>query len=142
MDMTLDASGGLRVPNPHDAEIVGLALHDDNGQRELRITLRPEKPANRRFALVLAGLERLRCMDFREGNIVLSVDIVRNRRPYAEALHILLDSAVKPSPASIDRFAREVAVGRLTLVQISPSYGCELVALCREVRAEEGTPAR
>lgn len=137
MNLALDANGGLRAPDPHDAYLEGLTLSDGAGQRILRIAFRPEKPANRRFALVLGGLEHLRCTEFREGNIVLSVEIVRHRKPDPAALHALFDTGAKAPTPWIDRFARDVAVGKLTFVRISPSYGCELIALCKEVRAEE-----
>jgi hypothetical protein len=140
--MTLDANGALRSPNPQEAYLEGLALSDGTGQRMLRVAFRPERPVNRRFALVLEGLEHLRCMDFREGNIVLSVEIVRHRKPDAAALHALFDTGAKASTPWIDRFARDVAVGKLTFVRISPSYGCELIALCKEVYTEEERGAR
>jgi hypothetical protein len=93
------------------------------------------------ISMQLAGLEAFVCNDFRQGNIILSVQIISAFAPSEDAVTLLF---VPPHPSAAkefhDRYSQflkkqieMVTRGALTFVTIDPSYGCNVSALCQEV---------
>ena len=130
MIVAIDPQGELRHPNLHDGAVEGIELETGQG---LRIALRGI--AGRAYRLRMKGLRRLLCNEFREGNIILSLSIERRMRPDLRWLRHLL-GRTKDEDRLVAEAARAVAEGRLTLVTIVPSYGCELAALCESAEIE------
>lgn len=93
----------------------------------------------------LAGVQYLKADDFREGNIISSLQVVTGKEPPRASLEMLVLGPHQDAPqeyhdkhrAFIDALVERVMAGRLSLVSITPSYGCEVIALCETVSASE-----
>jgi hypothetical protein len=90
-----------------------------------------------RYLLVGRGLERLRVLNFLEGNIVLDIEVLEANQMtefYLERLYNL-------SPVNVDGQMTkllEMVKGRnLRMVVISSSYGAECLALVEDWSIEE-----
>ena len=111
----------------HDAKIVSLDLSTPKCA-----VIGFIEPTGTPLKLVLQELDRLRACDFRQGNIVLDVVITTRCAPRLETLRRLFDlKEGEPTPEYLQSKASKVESGDLTLVHIEPSYGCELMALCK-----------
>jgi hypothetical protein len=64
MDFELTSHGYLRRPNLHDGYVFGLNLVD----KGLRVAV--SDADGRNYILELAGLQRLRCNEFAQGNLI------------------------------------------------------------------------
>lgn len=139
MDLELTSHGYLRSPNLHDGHVVGLQLVGKNA----RVTV--TDTSDQRFVLELVGLRNLRCNEFAQGNIIHHVIITTRAKPPSASLRKLLD---KPHPsvgelprgqyeAWVARCEQSVIDGDLVFVELQPSYGCEILALCENVKVEE-----
>jgi len=93
------------------------------------------------YELLLEGLEALHVEDFREGNIISLVEIVTGHPPHADTDFDRL--FVPPHPSAAEQYhdahalvlKRQIARienGETSLVLIVPSYGADLLAVCRE----------
>jgi hypothetical protein len=84
--------------------------------------------------LTLSGVKRLVLNDFREGNIILNAEVL----PLGEADPATLARLLSGEPG--DDVVRRLLRGELwpgvRLFRISPSYGCEALALVASVRVE------
>ncbi len=138
MTYNVDENGILLKPGFHDGYLVGLTLEGDT----LDIRLRNSR--DEVFRMHLSGLNRLVSHDFREGNIINTVWVLRRVRPDARFVRALFGD-LHPSVSSpyrerheqaVEACARDVAEGKSTLVVVEPSYGCELHALCEGVQIE------
>jgi hypothetical protein len=122
----------MSIPKFHDGALTSVAL---GPAKTLEIGV--ATVAGKRHKLVLSGLEKLRCDDFRQGNIVLDVTVYCGEDPDESALRDLFELEVSESPDYFLQEARKIRDGESTLLVIAPSYGCELLALCAKVRVEE-----
>lgn len=113
----------------HDAHLLSLELKPDHG---CVITFIEE--GGRMSQLVLQGIERLKALDFREGNIVLDLDIIRGKTPNSSILRILFDLSPDDNPDYFRLRMAMIEAGRLSLVHVIPSYGCEVIALCKNAK--------
>ena len=136
MTFSIDDHGYLRSPYLHDGFVDGILLA---GESAVTVLLRDVK--DRTFSMQLIGVEHLACDDFRQGNIILHVQIVSGIAPNDDTLRSLLGP---PHPKAAQEFhdrheqflqkkIEKIKAGSLTLVSIDPSYGCYLRALCRDV---------
>jgi hypothetical protein len=97
------------------------------------------------FDFVLDGLESLQIEDFRQGNIISVVEVVAGRTPY---VHTNLDKLFPPPHPSaaaqyhethaafIEQQITRIEGGEVCLVIIVPSYGAELMAICRATNCQ------
>ena len=125
-------------PSFHDGYMTGVAVGEDNATRSL-------KRANGEvWQIRLPAIQALKMDDFRQGNIILSLetfsstpsDIALIERLY-EAPHP--SAAPKYHDAHIQLISRKMAMiesGETTLLVLTPSYGADLVALCGAVSCE------
>lgn len=136
MSFVVDQNGLLTEPNLHDGFVDGIQLI---GKNSAVVALR--NVHGQTFSIQLMGLEALVCDEFRQGNIILDVQITSGKPPSKDALSSLY---VAPHPSAAaeyhDKHARfiqaqtdRITQGDLVLVLIEPSYGCQLIALCREL---------
>ncbi len=124
-------------PNFHDGYLTGIQLLD----REVRLSL--TRYNDERWLVTLAGVEALHIDDFREGNIVSSLDVIQNERPETELLERLFLSPHLEAPqsykddhmAAIEARVARVLAAEAAVVSISPVYGADLVAFVTGVRA-------
>jgi hypothetical protein len=108
-------------------------------------TLSISRSDGARWQIELAGVRYLKADEFREGNIIFEVEITVGCAPSREVLETLVSrphEAAAPEyqdkyRAHIDALIEDVGTGRLTLVSLSSSYGCELIALCERASGTE-----
>ncbi len=124
------------IPNFHDGYVTGLKVREGGAT----IYLRQVDGAD--FDLILEDLEALQIDDFRQGNIVSNVDIIAGRSLSADFLGRLYEP---PHPAAapqyhenhasfVKRQIERIERGEAQLLMIVPSYGADLLAICRQVR--------
>lgn len=134
-DTTFDtnASGTIVRPSLHDGSFAGLIL--DEGKARILLA----DAEGQHFALHLRGVERLRAEDVREGNIVLDVVIRRCDQSEQGAIAYLLGiEPVDRDPEPVARWLSKAETEKMLIVELNPSHGCSLTALCRDVEIVEG----
>jgi hypothetical protein len=136
MAFSFDQHGFLANPTLHDGFVDGLLLEDEKRATVLLRTVGGEK-----FKMQLNGVEAFVCDDFRQGNIILHIQIFSGIAPDDNSLGRLYGP---PHPSAAqeyhDRYKllltqkiEKIKEGLLSLVAIDPSYGCDLRAICQEV---------
>ncbi len=136
MEIELDKNGRLLRPGFHDGYLLGVELVSKG-----EATVKLRKLSGERYNLDLLGVERLLCNEFAEGNIVSEIFLMSGIAPPLGSLRLLLaaphESAAEEYHNGYEAIVRQkgelIQQGKLTLVAIVPSYGCELHALCRSV---------
>jgi hypothetical protein len=124
------------IPNFHDGYITGLKV------REGGATIYLQQVDGTDFDLILDKLEALQIDDFRQGNIISHVDIIAGRSLSVDALDRLYEP---PHSAAALQYhekhasfvkgqAERIERGDAQLLVIVPSYGADLLAICRQVR--------
>lgn len=123
----------------HDGFVEGIHLRNDT---TVRLSLR--EVGGQAYATDLIGVSAFLCNDFRQGNIILRISATTGAPPDVRILAFLFDPP-HPSVAEpfrkryeegIARVVEEIEAGKATLVSITPSYGCDLAALCERVEIE------
>lgn len=123
-------------PYFHDGSLDGITL----GEESAKIFLR--KATGEQHTLMLFGLEVLQMEDFRQGNTIAMVEVVNGRLPYEFSGLERLFGPPHPSAAKeyhaahaeiLRKQSARIAAGEVYLVVIAPSYGADLLAICREV---------
>jgi hypothetical protein len=123
------------IPNFHDGYVTGLKV------REGGATLYLRQVDGADFNMILEDLEALQIDDFRQGNIISHVDIIAGRLLSANALDRLYEP---PHPAAAPQYHEKYASflkgqverierGEAQLLVTVPSYGADLLAICRQV---------
>jgi hypothetical protein len=122
----------------HDGLLIGAAV----GDKRAVLTFRDYRGDE--YDVKPEGVEALQIDDFRQGNIVLDLDVITGRDPRRAdndfGIIRLFGSSDKATPeyrdkhevflvGIIDRLKR----GEATLVTVSPCYGADLVAYCASV---------
>ncbi len=139
MEYSTNSNGRLLNPQLHDGHLQGLMLGPQS-----TLNLHLSDVAKNGFVFALAGLGRLLVDEFREGNIILDVTILRGIAPERSELERLIGT-LHPSvgtpfrdqhEAAITGYSDRVATGELTFLRIVPSYGSDLLALCVELRID------
>jgi hypothetical protein len=134
LDYQLDELGFLQNPWFHDGDLTGIAVKDDV------VKLGLKTGDGQQFSMTLSETVAFVATDFQLGNIVFDIrlstgtDITQDRLsalypspyPSAEKFHDAYGKA-------IDEKREEILIGKLTLFELTSSYGCDIVALCREV---------
>jgi hypothetical protein len=118
----------MDYPVLHDGQITGISLIDGG---TVHIQIRDVH--GKAWKFVIEGVERLRCTEFREGNIILEASTLTNETPPAELICALYGIPLQEVPAFAIEKIRAIEKGDLALFVISPSYGCELTVLCKTV---------
>ena len=86
------------------------------------------------WELHLCGLRNMRADDFREGNIIFEVIVYNKMTPPIEFLRSLFGVSQSDIPEYFHKILLDLRSGQSTLVHLSPSYGCELTALCASIQ--------
>ncbi|MDO9431901.1 MAG: hypothetical protein Q7T84_11440 [Phenylobacterium sp.] len=95
------------------------------------------------WRIELFGVRYLRADEFREGNIICNLEAYSGTQPPRSVIESLLGAPQENVAGEysekhrvfIDQMIAHVIEGRLTLVVLTPSYGCELSALCERLKA-------
>lgn len=132
-----------RRPSFHDGYLTGIQVAD----REATISLRQWTGDS--YELRLEGVQSLQMEDFREGNIISRLEITTGQRPDGSWFLDRLAPGPHPTAAADDHeiHSRNVAAlvagivaGQSTLVEITSSYGADLVALCNKATLRKMAP--
>ncbi len=108
----------------HDAHLLAL-IADGEG----RFTLRFKTDTAEVCDVILEKVLRLRCMDFREGNIVLSASIASEVNVKESDLRWILGVSNGDEAAYIRELQAQIAIGELSFFEIVPSFGAEVRAI-------------
>lgn len=123
------------IPHFHDGHLTGVRL------RAGAATINLQQLDGSDFDLELEGLEALHLSDFREGNIISMVEVVSGGAPYVHTNFDNLFPSPHPSAAATfhekhANFVRQqiarIESADISLVIITPSYGAEMMAICRK----------
>jgi hypothetical protein len=121
------------IPDFHDGHLTGIRV------REASATLYLRQAGGAEYELVLAGLEVLQADDFRQGNIIFA--LIVGRAPEHAELDRLFpppdpDTAAEYREAHahfLQRQKARIGSGEVSLLVVAPSYGADVLAICREV---------
>ena len=126
------------APSFHDGYLTGVRI----GEGFAILSL--ERENGEAWEIRLAGVEALQMDDFRQGNIVSSVELTMGTSPEPAPFERLFG---KPHPSAAAKYQeafgqlilRKMAMveeGTATLLVLASSYGADLVALCNSVQCE------
>lgn len=114
----------------HDAQLLKIELK--NNYVELLFKLVDETV----FVIILDEIERMLCNSFKEGNTILSADVINNPSKcsiFLNRLFELNEAEKKENPPYLLKIKEKINNQELVIFHLSPSYGCELIALCKRV---------
>ncbi|WP_196159770.1 hypothetical protein [Reinekea sp. G2M2-21] len=117
-------------PNLHDSNL--FSVENDQGQAILKFRL----VSGELVQAIFTNVKRLVCNDFREGNIVLDVTIEREVHVSdhgLEKLFIPPMAMFEKYNAYIQTVKESIESGKMMLVTINPSYGCDGMIYCENV---------
>ena len=130
----------MNAPHPsfHDGYLTAIQLNED----AVEVTL--ERLSGEVWLMVATGVSALQMDDFRQGNIISHVGVHCGVDPGLKALerlfprpHTAADEEYHNAHADLlSKRAAEVEKRNATVVEISPSYGADLVIFCATVRFE------
>ncbi|CAN5236800.1 hypothetical protein BH09PSE1_BH09PSE1_06870 [soil metagenome] len=97
------------------------------------------------WRIELSGVRYLKADDFRKGNIISNFEVVTGEKPSRAMLELLApgphgDAAPEYHDkyrVHIDTLMTRVTTGSFSLVSLTPSYGCDMIALCEKVAGAE-----
>ena len=112
-----------KIPNLHDSRLCRIENVEPHDAK-----LHFRTPEGETHEMTLSGVERLKCDNFLQGNIVLGVYLIDSERKAEAVLKWILD---EPPSEYSRRLAGEIGEGKLCVIHITPSYGCELACVCR-----------
>lgn len=95
-----------------------------------------ELVTGKRVRLLLNEVERLLCNGFREGNIILEASIIGDLDRCDSLFSELFDKPavdIEKHQVYLVSLKNRISKGELMLLHLTPSYGCELIALCRKI---------
>jgi hypothetical protein len=126
------------TPTFHDGYLTGVNV----GEGFAILSLKREN--GEAWEIRLAGVEALQMDDFRQGNIVFSVELTRGNAPEPAPFERLFgrphpSAAAKIHEAYGQVILRKMAMveeGKATLLVLASAYGADLVALCHSVQCE------
>jgi hypothetical protein len=121
------------MPDFHDGAVDGLFV----SSKTARIFLRTY--TGERFTLFLQEVERLHAENFRQGNIVFSVDFFRPEQLSREFIFEVYESS-EPYKQNfvMENWVQEAKQKGLVALEISTSYGCSASALFKHYELLEG----
>lgn len=139
MELELDSHGYLTMPNLHDGHLIALQLVG----KSLRLTVTDASKHN--FIIELVGIKRLRCNEFSEGNIIHHVVLTSLAKPPMTSLRKLLgephasiaESYREQHEVWVGSYEQSVVDGHLLFMELQPSYGCEVLALCESIKVDK-----
>jgi hypothetical protein len=126
----------------HDANFYAVTILDN--PRSLLLGIKSESSES--LSLVLKGCRRFRIVDFSSQNIVERILISRgskidrvNLKECLEWMTASVDSGPLISLEEIDSLAEKIIANELMLVNLIPSFGAELIAVCEQIVNENSS---
>jgi hypothetical protein len=127
IETIVDDEGCIVTPHLHHALLKKFELLDNN-----MVALSIDATDKNRYEVLLSGVNKLRVNNFLEGNIIFDMVIYINCLNNTELLQKLygLDSDNQYFPKILENIKNN----KLSLIQITPSYGCEMLVLCSDIK--------
>ena len=127
------------LPDFHDGLLTSLTVAEGGA------TLTLSHPGGRDWTIELQGVRHLRADNFREGNIIAELEIITGIAPPRSQVEVLAERPHEGAAqtfhdehrAYVDHLVEQVSAGQLMFLSLNPSYGCELLVVCENVRASE-----
>jgi hypothetical protein len=123
----LDKDGYLVNPNVHDAYITGLVL-----LKEKRLLILIQLVNGEIFGLILHNATRLKVNEFREGNVILDINVSEGEGIDINGISNLYSFSCDVADVPMN-FVNQLINENKKLVVINPSYGCELICICSDL---------
>jgi hypothetical protein len=121
------------LPDFHDGFVDGVLL----SKSDARILLRTVN--GDRFTLILNELEALRVDDFRKGNIVFEVVFLMPRQLDSSFVFEVYGYSDEGKRTFVlGEWAEKAAQKVLTAIEITPSYGCTILAIFKSHHFSDG----
>jgi hypothetical protein len=131
--MDIEVSEGLLInPNLHDARVTGLVIHNDN-DIEVLIASAEGAPMN----LFMRRAYRLVANNFREGNIVLDIEVLTGREITIRDLIVFGPSSDNAAEQAIRSLYSKVTSEDKLFVRLNASYGCEFACICDRIEVRQ-----
>jgi len=121
----------MSIPSFHDGHLNGIVLRPN---QQCLLLLSDVTGAEYQF--ILDGVEHFRAENFRQGNIVLDLTVRDQNVDEEDLLFVLFLDRPPDSKKGIESNLSRIQSGELHLIQLAPSYGCELAILCRGYKLE------
>jgi hypothetical protein len=119
------------APNFHDGYVDGVLVEKETARIFVR-TVGGEK-----FTIELSGVKSLVLDDFRPGSIILDVEWLDDAKKISD--HAVSRYYYRPANSTLRaEFIRSIEGQHLRALEISPSYGAELVAIFKESELKSG----
>jgi len=120
-----DASGVLRSPDLHDGLLSGIIVSKDK-----QVDLIVYDAGGKEYLISLRSVKRLRAKDFFEGNILFDITLFRLKSCPMDLLEELYGIDNKSGDSTfIKKLKQTKELEGYHIIDVSPSYGCSLVAL-------------
>ena len=124
-----------QVPSFHDGYLTGIELSEKSAVVGL------QHYDGTRYRLHLSGIEALLANEFRQGNIISSLEVTTGTSPDIGDLRLLWPA---PHPEVTDEYRQKHEIfvedqrskierGEAVWLNLTASYGCDLVAVCKSV---------
>ena len=133
-NITTDKYGTVMEPQLHDSTLKSIAFGEEKS-----ITLQFNIVSGEVVQLVLGGVQRFKCDELWEGNIVLDVCIDCGEYTNLSDLQSLVWATDVETQAFKDRMnelKRQLNDKELAIFELNPSFGCTIRALVSSVRCE------
>jgi hypothetical protein len=118
-----DSARILRDPDFHDGHLMGIRVIDRSTLELFCSTIDGES-----YLVSLSELECLRADNFLQGNIVFEVTLFDSAFP-VDLVKRAFGLDGDEQPAWLDGKIEQMGQGHWTLLQLSSSYGCDLLAI-------------
>lgn len=114
----------------HDANFVGLRCGSED-----TVTLYFVSEDGVEFDTTLYGVRRLRCDDFRKGNIVFDLERVGAANVDKSEIEFLFDLNERENPDLVREVLLKLENEQFVFVRLTSSYGASLCALCESMQS-------
>ena len=122
-------------PNLHDANLLCIDVSKKN-----TVVLTFKLTTNQKINLYLNGIERLVCNNFNAGNTVLDMTILNTdnalKRNILKVFITTLGYKSAKENEHLKTLKDTIKEKKLILIELNPSYGCELAALVSSTHYE------
>jgi len=128
--------GWFTNPSFHDGYILGLELLSKKMASIKLSTVKGDQ-----YEVVLDGMTHLMVNNFRQGNIISDINVLTGMRNYEKYLKNFV--YYRPKDLSAGWFTSiidDLTNGTKNLILINPSYGCELTAICENIKLFKSVP--
>lgn len=120
--------GAVISPPVHDADLFGIVSCPNR-----RIFLLLRDIHGRTHCLSLFGVKRFKGDDFRQGNVVLDIEVQTGLSVNREDIAGVYGIDVSTSGDSLEKIMRKFDLGQLMLVRLDTSYGFSFRCVCEGI---------